>query len=60
MKRLFWFGLGIYAGVQLNRRGKQEWAAVKADPFREADRFIRFATPLVRSAVRAVSPTNGI
>jgi hypothetical protein len=60
MKRLFWFGLGIYAGVQLNRRGKQEWQAVKSDPLREVDRVIRFATPLVRSAIRTVRPSNGV
>ena len=60
MKRLFWFGLGIYAGVALNRRGKREWEAVKADPIREFDRVVRYATPLVRSAIRAVRPTNGM
>lgn len=60
MKRLFWFGIGVYAGVQLNRRGKQEWQAVKTDPVRELDRLIRYAVPIVRSAVRAVRPMNGL
>ena len=60
MKRLFWFGLGIYAGLQLDRKGKREWEAVKADPLREVDRLVRYVTPLVRSAVRTVRPTNGI
>lgn len=54
MKRLFWFGLGVYAGAQINRRGKQEWEAVKADPVREIDRLVRYATPLVRSAARTL------
>lgn len=60
MKRLFWFGIGVYAGVQLNRRGKQEWQAVKSDPVRELDRLVRYAMPIVRGAVRAVRPTNGL
>ncbi len=60
MKRLFWFGVGVYAGVQLNRRGKREWEAVKTDPMRELDRVVRYAMPLVRSALRAVRPTNGL
>lgn len=60
MKRLFWFGLGVYAGLQLDRKGKREWQAVKADPLRELDRLVRYATPLVRGALRTVRPTNGI
>lgn len=54
MKRLFWFGLGMYAGVRLTGSGRSEWEAVKADPVRELDRFLRTATPLAKRFVRMV------
>lgn len=57
MKRLFWFGVGVYAGVQLTRRGRNEWEAVKNDPMRELDRFVRTATPLAKRFVRMVRTT---
>ncbi len=60
MKRMFWFGLGVYAGVQLQRRGRAQWTAVKRDPIGEVDRVIRFATPLVRGVIRTVRPSNGV
>ena len=54
MKRLIWFGLGVYAGVQLTRRGRHEWEAVKNDPMRELDRLVRIATPVAKRFVRLV------
>lgn len=57
MKRLFWFSVGVYAGVQLSRRGRNEWVAVKNDPMRELDRFVRTATPLAKRFVRLVRTT---
>ena len=53
MKRLFWFGLGVFAGVRLTRRGNAAVQALKSDPIRELDRWVRLATPLVQRAVRA-------
>lgn len=54
MRRLFWFGLGVYAGVRLSRRGRSEWEAVKADPIRELDRFVRTTAPLAKRVIRMV------
>jgi len=57
MKRLFWFGLGVYAGVRLTRDGRSHWEAMKADPVRELDRFVRNATPLAKRVIRMVRTT---
>ena len=57
MKRLFWFGLGMYAGVRLSRRGRHEWEAVKSDPLGELDRFIRTAAPVAKRVMRLVRTT---
>lgn len=53
MKRLFWFGLGVFAGVRLTQRGNAAVDALKSDPIRELDRWVRVATPLVQKALRA-------
>jgi hypothetical protein len=44
----------MYAGVRLTGSGRSEWEAVKADPVRELDRFLRTATPLAKRFVRMV------
>jgi len=54
MKRLFWFGVGVFAGVQLSRRGRNEWESVKADPVRELDRLVRNATPIAQGLMRLI------
>ena len=39
--------------VRLTRRGNAAVQALKSDPIRELDRWVRLATPLVQRAVRA-------
>lgn len=57
MKRLFWFGLGVFAGVRLTRRGNAALEAFKSDPMRELDRLVRLGTPLVQKAIRSARST---
>ena len=57
MKRLFWFGLGVFAGVRLTRRGSAAVEAIKTDPLRELDRVVRIAVPLVQKAVKSARST---
>lgn len=56
MKRLFWFGLGMFAGARLNRRGRAALDALTADPIRELDRWIRVGTPIVRKLLATARP----
>lgn len=57
MKRLFWFGLGLFAGARLHRKVNAAFAAFAADPIRELDRWIRLLTPLVQRIVRSARST---
>lgn len=57
MKKLFWFGLGVFAGVRLTRRGTAALDAFKSDPLREIDRLVRLGAPLVRNIVRSARST---
>lgn len=57
MKRLFWFGVGVFAGVRLTRRSSAAVEAIKSDPLRELDRVVRIAVPLVQKAVKSARST---
>lgn len=57
MKRLFWFGLGVFAGVRLTRRGNAMLEAFMSDPVRALDRLVRVGAPLVQKAIRSARST---
>ena len=57
MKRLFWFGLGVIAGVRMRRVLREQVDAFLADPIRETDRLVRLVTPHVQRYIRSARTT---
>lgn len=57
MKRLFWFALGVVAGVRMRRMLRTQVEAFLADPIREVDRLVRLGMPHVQRFMRSARTT---